>query len=530
MQATQRTAFTTAEGQPFEVVWNDPAHAQYLWRWNQDHHAEPMSPLEEWIWQHPAGRLRAYEEAGIDAPPMFRGFEVHNGFQYVRATPLAGEELRSFVARSRALAAAHGGAGNVWPRFALPRIEAACARMRAAPVETPCRSLAAEFNCAFHMTHVAGMGSFLPLTTRLAQLLTPSCGADEAALLTQEAGQGSDNATVASDRAVARLAELAATNPSVAQAVRAGRVVSREEAPGADAFFDALDEFLDSYGDRAQTWGIDHPTLREEPAFAWGMIRAALATGGSPDERRKAGRTREMAIARIREKLAGEPERLAEALAIAEEMTDYVTVREGRALWQLMSGGILRLKLMEKGDSLVSRGVVGDREDIRFLLPDEVDPLFEHDAYTDLRAVVAERRGLHEARSRVVPPRYIAGDESLLPAAAPAVEDTVTGLPGARGQVRARARVVMNLDDAGELEPGEVLVCVLTSPPWTPLFGLASAIVTDSGMALSHPAIAAREYGIPAVVGAGDATTRIRTGDLIEVDGDAGVVRIVRAG
>ncbi|MGH6693561.1 MAG: PEP-utilizing enzyme, partial [Gammaproteobacteria bacterium] len=71
---------------------------------------------------------------------------------------------------------------------------------------------------------------------------------------------------------------------------------------------------------------------------------------------------------------------------------------------------------------------------------------------------------------------------------------------------------------------GEVLVCAMTSPPWTPLFAIAAAVVTDSGAPLSHPAIAAREYGIPCVVGAKDASRKLTTGEMVTVDGAAGTV------
>ncbi|MEA2290392.1 MAG: rifampicin phosphotransferase, partial [Solirubrobacteraceae bacterium] len=77
------------------------------------------------------------------------------------------------------------------------------------------------------------------------------------------------------------------------------------------------------------------------------------------------------------------------------------------------------------------------------------------------------------------------------------------------------------------LAPGEVLVAETTAPPWTPLFAVACAVVTETGGILSHSAVVAREYGIPAVVGAGTATSAIRDGDVVEVDGDAGTVRVV---
>jgi pyruvate,water dikinase len=103
----------------------------------------------------------------------------------------------------------------------------------------------------------------------------------------------------------------------------------------------------------------------------------------------------------------------------------------------------------------------------------------------------------------------------------------VKGLPGSAGVTRGTARVIRSLAEAGKLQPGDVLVAVSTEPPWTPLFATASAIVTDSGGVLSHSAVVAREYRIPAVVGTGNATKTFQDGQLIEVDGNAGIVRVV---
>jgi len=105
--------------------------------------------------------------------------------------------------------------------------------------------------------------------------------------------------------------------------------------------------------------------------------------------------------------------------------------------------------------------------------------------------------------------------------------DKVKGLPGSAGIVRGTARVIHSLAEAGKLQPGDVLIAVSTEPPWTPLFATASAIVTDGGGVLSHSAVVAREYRIPAVVGTGHATSTFHDGQLLEVDGDAGTVRVV---
>jgi phosphoenolpyruvate synthase/pyruvate phosphate dikinase len=101
------------------------------------------------------------------------------------------------------------------------------------------------------------------------------------------------------------------------------------------------------------------------------------------------------------------------------------------------------------------------------------------------------------------------------------------GHPSSPGTARAGARVIHRLAEAGTLQPGDVLVAEATAPTWTLLFAVASAVVTDVGGVLSHCAVVAREYHIPAVVGTGDATTRIADGQLLEVDGNAGIVRLL---
>ena len=103
----------------------------------------------------------------------------------------------------------------------------------------------------------------------------------------------------------------------------------------------------------------------------------------------------------------------------------------------------------------------------------------------------------------------------------------VKGIAGSVGVARGTARVIHSLAEADKLQPGDVLVAQSTMPPWTPLFATASAVVTDSGGVLSHSAVVAREYRIPAVVGTGNATTTFKDGQLIEVDGNAGTVRVV---
>jgi phosphohistidine swiveling domain-containing protein len=109
-----------------------------------------------------------------------------------------------------------------------------------------------------------------------------------------------------------------------------------------------------------------------------------------------------------------------------------------------------------------------------------------------------------------------------------AESDTVTGFPGAPGVVEGRARVALTVEEGEQLQPGEILVTTLTNIGWTPLFPRAAAVVTDVGAPLSHASIVARELGIPAVVGCGNATMRLHTGDWLRVNGEQGTVEVLR--
>jgi phosphohistidine swiveling domain-containing protein len=207
-------------------------------------------------------------------------------------------------------------------------------------------------------------------------------------------------------------------------------------------------------------------------------------------------------------------------------LQSFVAVREARARWQLVASGAMRAAVRRRGYQLVERGALTTVDDVFLLAPAEYD-----DPSSIRRSALAERREQHEHWCRVVPPNEIglaggtaaAGDGD-------GVGDELRGQPGSPGLASGRARVILDLVDAERLQVGDVLVTTMTAPPWTPLFGVAAAVVTDAGDNISHVAIAAREYGIPCVVATGSATNRIRDGQVVTVDGSGGVVTLHEGG
>jgi pyruvate,water dikinase len=238
----------------------------------------------------------------------------------------------------------------------------------------------------------------------------------------------------------------------------------------------------------------------------------------------KAAARRQALVAEIEARLAGDEQALGRFQRRLARIEPYVAVREERALWQVGSVGALRHAVLRRGRGLVAAGVIDDPEDVLFLVPDEIDA-----PSGDLRTTVAERRSQHAHRCRLDPPAIVGGSAPRIAAPPRADDGVLRGAAASRGVVTGRARVIVDLEDADRLEPGDVLVCVMTSPPWTPLFGIAAAVVADSGDIGSHPAIAAREYGIPCVLGVRVATRSIPDGAFVTVDGAAGTVQLAPA-
>lgn len=102
--------------------------------------------------------------------------------------------------------------------------------------------------------------------------------------------------------------------------------------------------------------------------------------------------------------------------------------------------------------------------------------------------------------------------------------DAIRGLPASPGRVRGPVRIIRRQEEVGKLQRGDILVTRAVMPAWTPLFLIAAAVVTDTGTLAAHASLIAREVGIPAVVGTGDATARLHDGQLVIVDGGAGLV------
>jgi pyruvate,water dikinase len=197
---------------------------------------------------------------------------------------------------------------------------------------------------------------------------------------------------------------------------------------------------------------------------------------------------------------------------------------------------LLRRMLRELGHRLMKADVLEQPDDVFWLTEQEAKEaagvLDRGSSPASMRATVLDRREVWKAEQRLSPPvvlpvgsKYMGMDvEKLTSGGLTEDVNVIKGFGSSQGKVTAPACVLLGPQDFDQMHPGDVLVAPLTTPAWTPLFALASAIVTDIGGPLSHSSIVAREYGIPAVLGTGVATRCLRSGETVTVDGGAGTV------
>jgi pyruvate,water dikinase len=211
-------------------------------------------------------------------------------------------------------------------------------------------------------------------------------------------------------------------------------------------------------------------------------------------------------------------------------------------LWAIVQ---VRRVALEIGKRLAAGGALDDPDDVFFLRKEEMERalvdlaagLYDVSPY---RKLARDRRAQWSEWCRVQPPPYLGDlpdelDDFMLTQfwgirgrkQLDEAEGAVTGLGASGGVVEGFVRLVFGPEEFGKIQPGEVLVCCSTNGAWTPVFSKISAIVTDQGGTLSHAAVVAREYGIPAVLGTQHATRRIPDGARVRVDGTAGKVELL---
>ncbi len=396
-----------------------------------------------------------------------------------------------------------------------------------------------------------GMAYFV-LVYQLAEACRELLGWDLASTLTLVEGLSTTSTEPA--RRLAQLADIARTKPAVRELLKKVDEKTPRRLTAIDPeFAEAFSDYVRATGHRAVRYDVIEPTLAEVPHVLLGLVADQLevefsAEGVAAAAKERRTRAAEEARALLATRSTTERGRFESALARAREA---YPAWEDRVWWtQSVQTALLRYLALEIGRRLADRAQLVTADGVFFL---EV-----HEA----RSALLSGKTVHEtARIRRGQRAWAIGNPGpltygdpltdsppfdLLPPAARLVNEAVmwgfsqffgaaannsdgaqiVGTAASGGRYTGSVRVVMDESEFAKIQPGDVVVCPTTSPAWSVVFPSIGALIADSGGILSHPAIIAREHGIPAVVGAGSATALLRDGQYVDVDGDAGTVKL----
>jgi pyruvate,water dikinase len=543
---------TTAD----EIVFPTPDEIEGFWALDKMHAPRPIAPLSFDLVVRTLAEGFTKAQAEYDCPIMVTTKEI-NHFFYVAFHPLHDEaEIeRRMKTYHQKLAEKVPGVGKTWDEEWKPEVIA---------TNTPLKT--EDYSALSDAELVAKLDEF---TERMRHqwwihghinfvLLSSSAFCDfydevvEPDLPTEayETLQGFHTRSVDVSRGLWALSRTVKNSPALRELLTTKEpkdiLAALDTTDEGRAFRAQLDEFLFEYGWRHDAvYDLADIPWREDPSIPLASIAAMIDLPESEDpeaQYQQRVARREELMAKLREKLAGDPEQQAKAEELYGPAQYSFPLTEDHAFYiDQLYIGVFRRFVLAVGDRLVKNGLIDKAADVFFLYRDELVAALTDGG--DQRALVAERRASFDRASKVIPPTAL-GTPPPPPEVADPFMDAIVyrllgivppeenpdanvmkAVAGSPGTYTGAARVVRSLAEAiDDLEEGEVMVCEMTLPPWVPMFSIAGAVVSDVGGVLSHAAIVAREFGLPAVVGTNDGTSVIKTGQTVTVDGNAGVV------
>ena len=546
----------------FPVTWPRPEDAELFWAQDRLHYPDPVTPLE-------FSMIEGAVDAGITAAARVYGIPLTvqdrhiNSYLYVSIVPdeLNEADAAAIAQQSEAkLRAAMAQMEANWNGQWLPKIQSHLAfwqEFDLSAATTP--ELLAHLTASWPRLQRVWEIHFLLF---LPSMLAISQFADLYAELWEDAGAleaysqlgGFPSKTIECAADLWALSRLALSSPAVCKVLAATPPqMPRERLAGSAegrVFLAAWDGYLREHGYRGDKLSLTYPFWVEDPTPVLKNLFDYLA---QPErdfaaERAEMAAQRQRNVAHARRHLQYYPQPVRDEfdflLAAAQA---GMRLKEDHGYWiDYKSSYCMRQIFLECGRRLLAAGLLHALDDVFYLSMAELQAALASPARfqktwqvyheIDGRKAVAERfvnisppAHLGRAPSGAAPDDTLARMFLKIEGSGPEQAEEageLRGSAGAPGVVRGPVKVLRVLGDAVKLQPGDILVAESTAPPWTPLFASVAGVITDSGGALSHSAVIAREYGIPAVVGVGTATRRLTDGQIVEVNGHLGIVRI----
>ncbi len=531
----------------FPVTWDDEEEPTRLWTWDEFHSPLPASTMSTSMGQVTRmGMGQASKETGTYRPGGLRKF--FNGYPYGTSTAVEQTEEEK-TERERLLDLAVGSALDKWLNEWRPGLERDLEHMKSVDLaslnDTDLWATLQEFlglnRHHWYLHHLLVMPA-MTAADRLKKIYLEIMG-DDAEDTAHMLLRSSNSKTVQAIEALDALAAGAQASDEVASVIKGERdATAIIEAMGRHEdgvkWLAKFDAYIYEFGYRPGGFDMLFPTWKENPAASFDLIRSRLLSPGTTSNNEaELLATRAGLINAARQKAAGDSgmlQKFEAALSLAE---DLWPLKEDHSYYiDQASHAIIRIVLAEVGRRLVANGTLEQADDIWFIDIEEAELSIKAKTPANLQSLANERRDLRAVNIRRTPPKYLGtappDHDALktLPGGGDQIQDgpiTLKGTAASKGEATGIARVILTPDEFGKLNSGDILICRSTAPMWTPLFRVAAALVSEAGGVLSHPAVVAREVGLPAVVGIVGVTSIIKDGQTVTVSGTDGLVHIV---
>jgi pyruvate,water dikinase len=303
---------------------------------------------------------------------------------------------------------------------------------------------------------------------------------------------------------------------------------------GGDAVSQAIRAYLEKYGMRCSgEIDITRPRFSEQPTALVSMILSniknlepnthnALFEQGLLEAKQK-----EQNLLNRLEQLPGGKQKAKKARKKISVLRNFVGYREYPKYIMVGHYWIIKQALLKEAVKLVQKGVIREKEDIYYLSLEELREVVRTNQLD--YSIITKRKEEYEVYEKLTPPRVMTSEGEVIFGeydTGNIPKGALAGVPVSSGTIEGRARVIIRMEDA-DIEEGDILVTAFTDPSWTPVFVSVKGLVTEVGGMMTHGAVIAREYGLPAVVGVENATKLIKDGQRIRVNGAEGYVEIL---
>jgi phosphohistidine swiveling domain-containing protein len=528
----------------FPIEWEDEVEPTLLWTWDDFHAPLPRTTMSASVGQFTrSGMTQASKDTGTYRPGGVS--KIVNGYPYSASTaaPMTDAEKE---ARARGLDSHIETVANNWDSYWLPELQADLEEFKSlnlaglytATLWKRVQHTLERHTRHWHIHHLVVM-PVIEQSNRLEAICKEILGDGEPAAASILL-HGAETMTVRSIKEMEKLAANARNEPAVKAALTSDRAATeiRAELGKTETgrmWLADFDGYLYGFGYRCTGFDLSFPSWVEDNSFPFQVLQSIIEADPSESTSASAreqalNAERDALLERVRETAASNPELLAKFEDAYRRAQETWPLKEDHSHYiDQASTAIVRIVLAEVGRRLASNGALEAADDIWYTDLDEAEAALTGVAPTDLKKLVSERRSDRQRQSKLTPPKYIGTfppdhDAAKQAGASRETRGTLRGTAASKGEATGIARVVLSPDDFHKVRKGDVLVCRSTAPMWTPLFRVISALVSEAGGILSHPAVVAREFELPAVVGVPRATSLVTDGQPITVSGTDGLV------